>query len=103
MSEMNIGIFDPNIVEYAVKLEFGSGGRDFLRVAYDENQTEIADFIEKQYRTIVDLMIRKKKYNLNEARKNVGNFIVNIIKNKIKQKGIIQTGAMLNSVEYKIT
>ena len=99
---IEVGIFDQSVVDYAVFLEFGDKGNDFLRSAYDEHQFEISDYVEKQYRTIVDLMLRKKPYNIKKFRENIGKFIVKIIKNKIKSKGLVDSGKMLESVEYRI-
>jgi hypothetical protein len=92
-----VGIFDESVISYAVVHEFGDRGRDFLRVAYDTNISNILDFVEKEYMQVLD-----KKITVDMARKNIGQYVVNLIKEVIIAKGLVKTGKMLNSVEYKI-
>lgn len=97
MSDILVGIFDPEVVKYAVLLEFGDDGRDFLRVAYDSHLPAITEKVEEQY-----TLVLMKKQKINNARKTIGEFVVKLIKTEIEAKGLIKTGRMLNSVEYKV-
>jgi len=95
-SLITVGIFDPEVVEYALKLEFGDKGTSFMRSAYDSQSSAIGDYIVEQYDKVLS-----KKLSIEKARKNVGDYIVTLIKDMIIKKGLIKTGSMLNSVEAK--
>jgi hypothetical protein len=98
MNELvKVGVFDPEVVEYAVKLEFGDQGRDFLRIAYDQNSRDIGDYVVNQLNKAL-----MKKITLTKAKQNIGEYVVKLIKDIIISKDIIVTGRLLNSVESKI-
>ena len=102
-ADILVGIFDESVIKYAVKLEYGDSGRDFLRMAYDSHLPEITDFVEREYAKVIDSMINKRtNYTVKNARRSIGEFVVKLIKDKIVEKNIIQTGRMLKSIEAKI-
>lgn len=95
-SLVTVGIFDPKVVDYAVNVEFGDRGTSFIRATYDSYADVIGDYIVGQYELVIS-----KRITLDTARKNVGAFIVNLIRDTITKKDLIKTGRMLNSVEAK--
>jgi hypothetical protein len=98
-----MGIFDESVVKYAVIHEFGDKGNDFLRVAYDTHLDDILKCTEQEYGKVMDGMLdKKKKYDIKIARTNIGAYVVKLIKDKIIEKGLIDTGKMLNSIEVKV-
>lgn len=97
MDDVLIGIFDPEVVKYAVLLEFGDDGRDFMRVAIDTNLRKISTKVEEEFKGV---LFHKKDINI--ARKNIGDYVVDLIKEMIETKGLVKTGAMLNAVETRI-
>jgi hypothetical protein len=102
-ADILVGIFDESVIKYAVKLEYGDSGRDFLRMAYDSHLPEITDFVEREYAKVIDSMINKRtNYTIKNARINVGAFVVKLIKEKILEKNLIKTGNMYRSIEALI-
>jgi len=102
-ADILVGIFDEEVIKYAVKLEYGDAGRDFLRTAYDSHLPEITEFVEREYCKVLDSMMDKRtNYTVKNARRSIGEFVVKLIKDKIIEKNIIQTGRMLKSIEAKI-
>lgn len=97
MADIIVGIFDPEIIVYAVVHEYGEKGRDFMRVAIDSNISQLGDFVEKQYHDVLF-----KKLDINVARNNIGKFVVGLIKEMILAKGLIKTGNMYRSVDFKV-
>jgi len=95
-NDMLIGIFDPEVVEYAVKHEFGALGRDFFRVAIDSNLKNITAKVEEEYRGVI-----MQKQTPDQAQKKVGEYIVSLIRQMIQDKGLVDTGRLLNSVEVR--
>lgn len=91
---MKIGIFDPDVIAYAVKHEFGD--RSFMRSAMDQNQQKIGDYIVSQFD-----MVLAKRVTQEQARKNIAQFIVGLIRDYIKKQGLVDTGRLLNSVEVR--
>jgi len=95
MNELvEVGIFDSKVLEYAVKLEFGNKGNDFLRLAYDTHQIQIGDYIADQYDRVF-----LKKATVKEVKSSIVEYVVQVVRNVILKKGLVNTGRMLNSVE----
>jgi hypothetical protein len=90
---LEVGIFDGEVIDYAVKLEFGNKGNDFLRTTYDTHQMQIGDYVADQF----DLVFQKK-IAIAQAKKQIIAYVVNLVKQTIVAKDLIQTGRMLNSV-----
>lgn len=114
--EIEVGIFDSEIAEYAIYNEEGAEHipkRSFFASTFDEN-----DGWKKPVEFVHDLVLQGKD-PLKSAAKFVGELAVNDIKNKISSnieppnsestkkrkkssRTLIDTGAMRNAVKYKI-
>ena len=98
--ELLVGIFDSEIAKYAFFNEFGTKyipSRSFLRSTFEENKNKYIKYIKKNINNI----------NINK----LSEMMVNDVKNKIKSNippithsgtMLIQSGKMLDSIEYKI-
>lgn len=89
---MKIGIFDPDVVDYAVKLEFGK--HPFIRPAIDANIRAIGDYVEAQFNKVLAGVMKE-----DQARDAIGRFVVKIIRDYITAKGLVDTGRMRDSVD----
>jgi len=90
-----IGITEDDVARYAAVHEIGD--RAFIRPTIDANMDRIADYATERARDLIDYKITPTAYF--EA---VGLFIADLIKESIKEKGLVDTGKMLNSVGVNV-
>lgn len=89
---IKLGITDSEVAKYAAKYEFGD--RTFIRNTLDANANKIADYITERLRDLMDKKLTNSAYM--EA---IGDFIVDILKKAVEEKGLVDTGRLRDSIK----
>lgn len=117
VSEVVVGILDGEIAEYGAYNEYGTGdipSRPFMRASFDENIGRINADIAQQYdlvatgkKTTYDALRRIGENHQDRVKRKIGSNMQpanapSTIRQKKSSRTLIDTGAMLNSVNYLV-